>query len=80
MTPKPEKLPAGGVSPAVPGSPADDLDYIKRRLRSARARVRYHSRSSMGASNTHKPQGEALSLARADVEQLQYFRSKLANE
>lgn len=48
-------------------------DDLKKRLAAAKARVRYHSRRGVGASRTQKPQGEALSLARADVEQLSHF-------
>lgn len=44
---------------------------LKRRLKNARARLRYHTRRGVGASRTRRPQGEAAGLARADVEQLE---------
>lgn len=45
------------------------------RLRDAKARLRYHSRPSAGATRTRIPAGEAKALARADVTQLTYLLS-----
>lgn len=48
---------------------------LRRRLAAAKSRLRYHSRSTAGASKTHLAAGEARSLARADVSQLTHFLS-----
>ena len=48
---------------------------LRKRLAAAKARLRYHSRATAGASKTRLPAGEARSLARADVGQLSHFLS-----
>jgi hypothetical protein len=43
---------------------------IYNRLKAARKRLAYHSRSGHGATRTKLPAGEAKSIARADVGRL----------
>jgi hypothetical protein len=49
---------------------SDNIERLIGRLKAARRRLAYHSRTGHGASKTRLPSGEAKSLARADVERL----------